>query len=140
MSLIPRKSLFDINDLFDDFYPPMRSSAGESLFSPRVDVTEKDDRYEIVADLPGVDKKDMSVTLDHGVLKIEASTTTKKSEKDDGQIIRQERFTGKYSRSFTLGNDIHEEDIQADFKDGVLTLKIPKAKESPRERKVINVE
>jgi len=129
-----------MGDLFDDFYAPLRSSFNQEQLSPRVDVTEKDDHYEIVADLPGVDKKDMSVTLEDGVLKIEASTRKEKSEKQDGQVIRKERYSGKYLRSFTLGTDIHDADVQADFKDGVLTLNIPKSKEVPRERKVINIQ
>ena len=79
-------------------------------------------KYEITADLPGVDKDDLSVTLDNGVLTIEASTEEEKTEEEDGKVIRKERRSGKFMRSFNLGADVKESDINAKFKNGVLKL------------------
>ncbi len=129
MSLIPRSSLFDFNDFFDVFQSPARMATSNNLFSPRVDIKDMKNHYEIVADLPGVDRDNLSVTLENGVLTIEASTAEEKTEKEEGRIIRQERRTGKYVRSFTLGDDVNESDIKADFKAGVLTLEVPKAQQ-----------
>lgn len=140
MSLIPRNSLFDFNDFFDVFQAPSTAAnTGPNLFSPRVDIKDKKDHYEIVADLPGVDKDNLSVTLENGVLTIEANTTEEKTEKDDGRVIRRERRTGKYVRSFTLGSDVKESEIKADFKNGVLKLRAPKMVEEATKKVEIAV-
>ena len=84
----------------------------------------------------GVKKDDIHVTLEDGVLAISAETCSEKKEEDNGRVIRQERRYGKYLRSFTLGNNIHEEDISADFTDGVLKLNAPKAADDvPQKRR-----
>ena len=140
MSLIPRDSLFDLDNLFNHFWSPSVSKEMASdFFSPRVDIKEKKKKYEITADLPGVDKDDLSVTLEDGVLTIEASTSEEKTEEEDGKVIRKERRSGKFMRSFNLGLDVKEGDISAKFKDGVLTLSVPKAEASVSKPKKINV-
>lgn len=140
MSLVPRNSLLDFGDFFENFYAPVSSSqATTGFFSPRVDIKDKEDRYEIVADLPGVDKDKLSVTLEDGILTIEASTEEEQSEEEEGRVIRKERRSGKYLRSFTLGHDVQESDIKASFKNGVLTLEAPKLKEVAPERKKIDI-
>ena len=140
MSLIPRDSLFDLDNLFNHFWSPAVSKEmAADFFSPRVDIKEKKKKYEITADLPGVDKDDLSVTLEDGVLTIEASTSEEKTEEEDGKVIRKERRSGKFMRSFNLGLDVKEGDISAKFKDGVLTLSVPKAEASVSKPKKINV-
>ncbi len=132
MNLIPRNSVFDIDSLFDNFWAPRtggNASGAEGAFTPRVDITEKKDRYELTAELPGVDKKDIDVTLDNGMLTISAESRFEDKEEKDGHVIRQERRYGKYTRSFNLGADVKEKDIKAEFKNGVLTLKVPKVEE-----------
>ena len=140
MSLIPRDSLFDLDNLFNHFWSPVVSKEmSADFFSPRVDIKEKKKKYEITADLPGVDKDDLSVTLEDGVLTIEASTSEEKTEEEDGKVIRKERRSGKFMRSFNLGLDVKEADVSARFKDGVLTLTVPKAEASVSKPKKINV-
>lgn len=140
MSLIPRDSLFDLDNLFNHFWSPSVSKEMASdFFSPRVDIKEKKKKYEITADLPGVDKGDLSVTLEDGVLTIEASTNEEKTEEEDGKVIRKERRSGKFMRSFNLGLDVKEGDISAKFKDGVLTLNVPKAEAGVSQPKKISV-
>jgi HSP20 family protein len=140
MALIPRDSLFDLDNLFNHFWnPAVSKEMTAEFFSPRVDIKEKKGRYDIIADLPGVDKDDLSVTLDNGVLTIEASTEEEKTEEEDGRVIRKERRSGKFMRSFNLGGDVKESDINAKFKNGVLKLKVPKAEEQAVEPKRIDV-
>lgn len=132
MNLLPRNQLFDFDSLFDNFWAPLtgsESGAQSGPFTPRVDVTEKKDHYQLTAELPGVEKKDIDVTLDNGVLTISAESRFEDKEEKDGRVIRQERRYGHYSRSFNLGGDIREKDIKAEFKNGLLTLTVPKVEE-----------
>lgn len=130
MNLISRNSLFDIESLLDA-WPQISGNASmsASTFSPRVDITEKNGHYELTAELPGVNKQDIEVTLDNGMLTITAESRSEDKEEKDGRVIRQERRYGKYTRSFTLGNDIKEKDIKAEFNDGVLKLSVPKVEQ-----------
>jgi len=116
----------DFDDMFDDFWRPVRRDNG-GAFAPAVDVTEKDDAYHIRADLPGVKKKDLDITFQDGVLTINAETTQEKKEEKEGRVIRQERRYGKFIRSMRLGDTVDPDKIKADYKDGVLTLDVPKA-------------
>lgn len=135
MNLIPRDSLFgnnllDLDKVFDSFFVPSATQGqhAPAFLAPRVDIKDKDDHYEITAELPGIDRKNLSVKLDDGVLVIEGSHEEETSEEKEGRMIRKERRTGKFMRSFTLGDDVKESDIQASFKDGLLTLVAPKTR------------
>lgn len=132
MSLVPRGSLYDLDNLFDQLSSPSRGliSGREGFFSPRIDVSENSDGYEISAEMPGVKKEDISITLEDGVLTLEAEVHREEKVEREGRVIRQERRYGKYMRSFNLGHDVSEKDIDASFKDGVLTLKAPKREET----------
>ncbi|MDX1695673.1 MAG: Hsp20/alpha crystallin family protein [Ketobacteraceae bacterium] len=134
MSLIPRSSLFDLDRFFET--SPFRAS-GNGLASPLVDIRETDNSYEISAELPGIKKDDVHVHVENGVLSIEAATSDEKTEEKDGKVIRKERYSGKMTRSFTLGNNVNESDITANFENGVLTLTVPKqAPEKPASRRI----
>ncbi|WP_237055496.1 Hsp20/alpha crystallin family protein [Microbulbifer sediminum] len=132
MSLVPRGSLLDLDNIFDQWMSPSRASTEgkEGFFSPRIDISETEDSYVISAEIPGVNKDDISVTLENGVLTLEAEVHREEKEEKAGRVIREERRYGKYMRSFNLGNDVSEEEIDASFKDGVLKLIAPKRKES----------
>ena len=137
MSLVPRGNFFDIDRFFDDIWAPGRqeSSPVGSFFAPRVDIMEHDDHYEITAEIPGIKKEDIHISLENGVLRIEAETNQEEKEEKEGKVIRQERRYGKYVRSFDLGNSVHQEDIKAAFEDGILKLTAPKvAEEVPQQR------
>ena len=140
MSLIPRSNLFDIDRFFGDSWPVAYENQPTSFFAPRVDIKEADGHYEITAELPGVAKEDIQIHVKDGILTLEAETTKEDKEEKDGKVIRQERRYGKYMRSFNLGADIHEEDIKAAFKDGVLTLEAPKLAPKAPERRRISVD
>jgi HSP20 family protein len=100
-------------------------------WAPSVDIDEEDDKYLIKADLPGVDKKDIEVNLDNGVLSIRGEKhTEKESGKEGSKRHRTERFHGTFARSFTLPTEVRADKIEANYKDGVLNLVIPKAEEA----------
>ena len=122
-----RYPLLNDFDLFDDvFGVPMFSS--DRIM--RTDVEESDDHYTLKMDLPGYQKEDVTVSLNRGNLTISAKRNTSKDEKDDrGNILRQERFTGKCSRTFSVGTDVKDTDIHASFKDGILTVTVPKVEQ-----------
>lgn len=100
-------------------------------WSPSVDIEESDDSYLIKADLPGVKKENIDVTFDKGVLGILGE---KREEKETGEQgskrHRTERYTGRFERYFTLPSEINVEGIDASYRDGVLSLLIPKAREA----------
>ena len=139
MSLIPRGSFLDPDLYPDDFWAPLKregESAG-AFFAPRVDVRDNNDHFEITAELPGVKKEDIHLTLAEGVLTLEAEARQEDREEKDGRIIRQERRYGKLMRSFSLGSEVSEEDISAEFTDGILKLKAPKRTEpTPTARRI----
>lgn len=141
MTLIPRGSFFDIDRFVDDFWAPssrVQDNTGNTFFAPHVDIVERDNHYEITAEMPGMKKEDIHITLENGVLRLEAETSHEEKEEKEGKIIRQERRYGKYMRSFDLGNSFHEEDIKASFEDGVLKLTAPKAAEkAPEQHEII---
>lgn len=139
MSLVPRSNLFDIDRFFGESWPQMVEPQSSSFFAPRVDIKEAGNHYEITAELPGVAKEDIQVHVKDGILTLEAETSKEDREEKDGKLIRQERRYGKYMRSFNLGADIHEDDIKASFKDGVLRLEAPKLVAKAPERRRISV-
>ena len=122
-----RYPLLNDFDLFDDvFGVPMFSS--DRIM--RTDVEESDDHYTLKMDLPGYQKEDVTVSLNRGNLTISAKRNTSKDEKDDrGNILRLERFTGNCSRTFSVGTDVKDTDIHASFKDGILTVTVPKVEQ-----------
>jgi HSP20 family protein len=141
MSLIPRNNFFDLDRFFNDSWPQLGSdSQPGTFFAPRVDIKEAGDYYEITAELPGVDKKDIQVHVRDGILTLEAESSRETKEEKKGRIIRQERRYGKFMRSFNLGTDVEESDIKAEFKDGVLTLQAPKIVEKVQERRRIEIQ
>jgi HSP20 family protein len=100
---------------------------------PPVDVRETDDAFLISAELPGLSKEDIQITFENGVLRLSGE---RRLEKEEGKenYHRIERAYGSFSRSFTLGNGVDPSKVSAGFKDGVLTITVPKAAEAkPRQ-------
>ena len=108
----------------------------------KTDIVEKDGNYELSIEMPGVKKEDIQMELKDGYLNVTASHNTDKEDKDkEGRIIRKERVSGSYSRSFYVGEDIHTEDVKASFNNGELIVTVPK--EAPKkieENKFIPIE
>ena len=127
MNLVPRHNLFD--SWFDRELPSFRllpETRPESGVLA-VDIRETDKGYSLKADFPGLKKEEISIQLDANVLTLSAEHKEEAESREEGKVLRQERRYGKYSRSFTLGTGVDENNIQANFADGVLTLEIPKA-------------
>ncbi|NQX90370.1 MAG: Hsp20/alpha crystallin family protein [Halioglobus sp.] len=139
MMLVPRSNVFDFDRFFNSAWSQPAESRANAFFAPRVDINDQGDHYEISAELPGVDKKDIHVHVKDGVLTLEAEAVKEDKEEKDGRLIRQERRYGKFRRSFNLGENVQESDIKAKFNDGVLTLEAPKAVEKEKERRRIDV-
>lgn len=126
--------LGDFDDIFDDFWRPVRRDNG-GAFAPAVDVRESDNEYRIRADLPGIKKEDLDISLQDGVLTINAETKQEQKEEKEGRVIRQERRYGKFVRSMRLGDTVDADRIKAEYKDGVLDLVLPKT-EKVKARKI----
>ena len=127
--MLPRKMFLD--DMFDNFLENESSKM-------KCDIYEKDNAYNLEMDVPGFDKKDIKIEYNKGTLTINAEKKEEKEESQDKKYIRRERFYGKLSRSFYLG-DIEEEAIKAEFKDGTLRVIAPK-KDENISKKVINID
>ncbi|MFZ5724014.1 MAG: Hsp20/alpha crystallin family protein [Pseudomonadota bacterium] len=115
-----------LDALFDNFSPSVRQR-DPALLMPATDIRETKDAYEVAVELPGVKKEDIRVSLQDGVLTIEAENRYSSETKGEGLMIRRERRYGRYVRRFALGPDMQEDKVQAQFEDGVLSLSIPKA-------------
>jgi len=106
-------------------------------WSPRLDVSETDNGLEIVADLPGMEKKDINVSLEENLLTIKGEKKEEKERKDK-HYHTLERRSGSFYRAIRLPIDVEKDKVEAAFKDGVLTLRLPKSKES--KKKVAQIE
>lgn len=96
-----------------------------SHWRPAVDIKEETNRFLITADLPGVDPKDIEITMENGVLTIKGERTSEATEEKDG-YKRVERVSGTFYRRFSLPDSADAENIEATGKDGVLTITLPK--------------
>ena len=104
--------------------------------APRVDVCEDDDSYEITAEMPGVDEKDVEITLRENRLTLRGEKKTEREEKEKDYHM-SERSYGSFERSFTLPRNIDAEKIEAKFDKGILKLTLPKTPEAKsKERKI----
>ena len=104
----------------------------------RVDVKENTDGYEVHAELPGMKKEDIHVHIDGPVVSISAERKQEKDVKEGEKVLRTERYFGKVSRSFQLGQEIDEARASAKFNDGVLELALPKKAEAQAKRLTID--
>ncbi len=138
MMMIPRRHDFD---LFDDMFRDPFFSEGESKLM-KTDIKEKKDKYLIDIDLPGYDKDNIKIEIQDGYLTIHASVNKENDDEEKGKYVRKERYAGECSRSFYVGDNIKEEDIKAKFKNGTLTLEIPKKEERKQlsDKKYIPIE
>lgn len=142
MSLVKWEPLREIEGLFDHYTRAMGmpASLGQVMtsgdWSPRVDISETDKEFLIKAEIPDMDKKDVKVTVDHGVLTVEGERKQEKEEKGK-KFHRVERYYGSFVRSFALPDNVDETNIDAEFKNGMLNLKLLKTgKTTPKKIEV----
>ncbi|HEY5717575.1 MAG TPA: Hsp20 family protein, partial [Motiliproteus sp.] len=127
MSNLTRFNRLFGDSFFDDFFQPLPQSPSEKM--PAIDVHESDEQYLIRADLPGIDKKDIQIKLENGILSIVAESSKEDKEEKEGKLIRQERHYGRFVRQLSVGTDVDPALVKASFADGVLSLCLPKVKE-----------
>lgn len=119
MMMIPRRNF----DLFDDiFKDPFFRNENKVM---KTDIKENDNNYIIDIEMPGYDKENIKIEVEDGYLNVHAKEDIKKDEKE-GNYVRRERFFGECSRSFYIGEEVEVEDIKAAFKNGILSLTVPK--------------
>ena len=130
-----------LDDFFRGFFVRPVDFGGQQLATPgtdapqmRVDVKETAQGYEVHAELPGMKKEDIHVHIDGPVVSISAERKQEKEIKDGEKVLRTERYFGKVSRSFQLGQEIDEAKASAKFNDGVLELALPKKAEAQAKR------
>jgi HSP20 family protein len=117
----------DFNDMFNNFMiNPMFRAGTEMEPQIRMDVKESDGKYVIKAEIPGVRKEDIHVTIDGNRVSISAETKQEKETKDGERVIRSERSYGLATRSFNLAEEIDQNKTEAKYTDGVLELTLPK--------------
>jgi HSP20 family protein len=124
-------SLFDnhFSRFFSDPFFPAEIAEGEdnrNMWHPAVDIFEKDDKLVIKAELPGMDKKDISLDVHNDVLTLRGERKHENEVKEEN-FYRKEMSRGSFVRSFSLPGDSDPERIQAEFKDGILTVEVPKS-------------
>lgn len=127
--MLPRKMFLD--DMFDNFLDSETSKM-------KCDIYEEKGVYYLELDIPGFNKEDINIEYNKGTLTISAEKKNEHEEKKDKNYIRRERFYGKLSRSFYLG-DIDEEGIKAEFNQGTLKVTAPK-KDENISKKIINID
>lgn len=116
----------DMDDFFKGFFVRPAMLERQPQMQIRMDLKENDKAYTVHADLPGVKKEDIHVSIDGNQVSISAETKVEKEEKEGEKVLRSERYVGKVARSFTLAHEIDEAQAQAKYSDGVLELSLPK--------------
>jgi HSP20 family protein len=129
MANIARFSPFD--DAFDDLFRgflvrPVSYEGPSGAAQFRVDVSENDNAYTLRAEIPGVKKEDIQITVDGDTVAVGAEVKNEKDVKNGDRVLRSERYYGKVYRAFTLGQPVDESSALAKYSDGVLELTLPK--------------
>ena len=143
-NLISTGTRFDpFNELVDDLFkgflvrPVAYANNGEALPRVKVDVAEKNGHYTVVAELPGVKKEDIQVTIDGAEVTLAAEIKREREVANDERVLHTERTFGKVSRSFSLPQEVDEAKAEAKFRDGVLELTLPKKAAAARKQVTI---
>src|SRR3954470_22562779 len=134
------------NDLVDDLFKGFlvrpvayeNGARGEPLPRVKVDVTEKNGAYKVTAELPGVKKEDIGVSIDASQVTLTAEVKQEKEASQDERVLHTERVFGKVTRSFTLPQEVDEAKAEAKFRDGILELTLPK--KAAAQRKQISIQ
>ncbi|MBI3529744.1 MAG: Hsp20/alpha crystallin family protein [Betaproteobacteria bacterium] len=128
MANLTRYNPFDesVDDLFRGFFLRPMASDNPPAVQVRMDVAEDDGAYTVHAEIPGVKKEDINVTIDGNQVAITAEVKHNKQDKQGEKVLRSERFYGKAYRAFRLAQDVDEASAEAKYNEGVLVLRLPK--------------
>jgi len=120
----------EIDRLFDLSTPSLtRDAALFSGWAPAIDVHQDKDHVFVKCELPGMKKEDIDISLHNGTLTVSGERKNE-TEQKEGEWFRSERFFGKFQRSVTLPTDVDSANVKAAYKDGILTVTLPKAEEA----------
>jgi HSP20 family protein len=122
----------EMNKMFDNFFGMTRAADKtdrEIYWTPRVNIEEADDQFEVTAELPGLTKQDVKIEVKDHVLTFTGEKKTEKKQRDRN-VHLYERAYGKFCRTFTLPDNVDVDNIGAEFKDGILHIGIPKTEEA----------
>jgi HSP20 family protein len=122
-------------DVFRGFFAPMKLAADQPL-DFKIDVSERDKDYLVRAEIPGVKKEDINVSIDGNQVSISAEVKKETEEKSE-KTLRRERYYGNVFRSFSLQHDVDQSNAQAKYQDGILQLTLPKKAEANTKRLAI---
>jgi HSP20 family protein len=126
------------NRLFTDFFGRAMHEQNLTTWAPAVDIYEGENELVVKADLPDVKPEDLDIRVENNILTIRGERKFEKKA-DEKNYLRVERAYGSFARSFSLANTVNTEAIKADYKDGVLTLSIPKREEAKPKQIKVNV-
>ena len=121
------------------FYEPLRAAGRRiaDFFAPDADAAATEDSYVVTVELPGVAAENVDVTLENGMLSVSGEKTVERQEEGKSYFFSERRY-GRFQRSFRLPDDVRAGEVTADFRDGLLTVRIPKR--SADEKKATRVE
>ena len=138
--LTPFDKLFD--SMFETTYPDFMNEVGVKPFEgtayPKVNVYEYDDKVSVIAEIPGISKNSLTVDVEDGTLTIKGSKHGFE-EDPDATVIRKELKHSAFERKFTLGDSLNGDEIKANFKDGLLSITIPKLEEEKSKRTFVKI-
>src|SRR5579859_6174237 len=127
-----------LNRLFSDFFGRPGQDQNLTPWAPSVDIYEAEHELVVKADLPDIKPEDLDIRVENNILTIRGERKFEKKV-DEKNYLRVERSYGSFARSFSLANTVNTEAIKADYKDGVLTLSIPKREEAKPKQIKVNV-
>jgi len=127
-----------VNRLFESSFPGRSDNSALTTWAPAVDIYETENELVVKADLPDVSEKDLDVRIENNTLTIRGERKFEKKVEEEN-YLRVERTYGSFSRSFSLPNTVNSEAIKAEYKNGVLTVELPKRAESKPKQIKVNV-
>ncbi len=136
----PLRELENVHDRIQRYFDEF-SNFGFSFsenFNPRIDISEDEKTYNVIAEIPGVKKDNIKITLQDNILTIEGEKK-KEEEKSEKNYYRSERIYGSFKRSFTLPSQVDSEKVNAKYEDGTLRIVLNKLEPKPKNEKVIEL-
>ena len=139
--LTPFDKMFD--DIIGKSFPEINQQVGVNPFQgtayPKVNVYEYDDKVGVIAEIPGLDKKDINVEVEEGVLTISGEKHHGIFDEAKAKVLRRELKHSSFKRSFTLGELLDGDNISANFKDGILSVEIPKVEPELPKKNIVKI-
>ena len=139
--LTPFDRMFD--ELVSSSFPQINETVGVNPFGntayPKVNVYEYEDKVGVIAEIPGLDKKDLNVEVEDGVLTIAGEKHNGIFDEAKAKVLRRELKQSSFKRSFTLGDLLDGENITANFKDGILSVEIPKVEPELPKKNIVKI-